>query len=107
MCNEVKRNNPAAFFLIPNRFKTQEMCIKAVEIDPWQLGDVPNHFKTQDMCDDAVWGDPFSLQFVPDWFLAQEQVKLWHDYNDYYNDNGIIKWYKGHQKCKSQKAQIK
>ena len=83
------------------------MCIKADEIDPWQLGDVPNHFKTQDMCDDAVWGDPFSLQFVPDWFLAQEQVKLWHDYVDYYNDNGIIKWYKGHQKRKSQKAQIK
>ena len=29
------------------------MCIKAVEVDPWQLGDVPGHFKTQEMCDDA------------------------------------------------------
>ena len=30
------------------------MCIKAVEVDPWQLGDIPGHFKTQEMCDDAV-----------------------------------------------------
>ena len=54
-----------------DHFKTQEMCIKAVEVGPWQLYDVPDHFKTQDMCDDVVWGDPFPLQFVPDWFLTQ------------------------------------
>ena len=28
------RENLAAFFLVPDRFKTQKMCNKAVEIDP-------------------------------------------------------------------------
>ena len=44
------------------------------------------------MCVDAVWGDHFSLQFVPDWFVTQEQVKLWHDYDDYYDDDKLIEW---------------
>ena len=66
--------NPAAFLLVPDCFKTQEMCIKAVEVDPWQQKDVPDHFKTKNMCDDVAWGDPFSLGFVLDWFVTQEQV---------------------------------
>ena len=86
-------------------FKTQEMCIKAVEKDPWHLYYVPDHFKTQKMYDDAVWGDPFFLWFFPDWFVTQEQVKLWHDYDDYYDK--LIGWYEGYQKHKAQKAQIK
>ena len=40
MCNLAMCIKSAAFFLIPDRFKTQEMCIKGVEVDPWQLGDV-------------------------------------------------------------------
>ena len=28
------RINPVVFFLIPDRFKKQEMCIIAVEVDP-------------------------------------------------------------------------
>ena len=32
------------FFLIPNRFKTQEICIRAVTLDLWQLKDVPDWF---------------------------------------------------------------
>ena len=64
-------------------FKTQEMCNKAVEEDPWQLINVLDHFKTQIMGDDALWRDPFSLQFVPDWFVTQEQMDLWHDNDDY------------------------
>ena len=46
--------NPAAFLLVPDCFKTQEMCIKAVEVDPWQQKDVPDHFKTKNMCDDVA-----------------------------------------------------
>ena len=66
---------------------------------------VPDYFKTQKMCDDAVWGDAFSLQFVPRWFVTQVQLKLWHDY-DYYYDK-LIGWYEGYHKRKVQKAQIK
>ena len=48
----------------------QEMCIKAVEVDPWRLDDVPDHFKTQDVCDKAVKDDPSSLQYVPDCYIC-------------------------------------
>ena len=33
---------------------------------------------------------------LPDWFVAQDQVKLWHDYYDYFDANEIIKWYDGY-----------
>ena len=61
------------------------------------------------MCDKAVWGDPFSLQFVSDWFARQQQLKLWHYYDDYCNDDDdvLIKWYHNYQKRKAQKASIK
>ena len=107
MCNEAMSNNPTVLFLISDHFKTQEMCIKAVELDPCQPNDVPDHFTTKDMCDDAVWGDPFSLKFIPDQFVTQEQIKLWHDYDDYCDDSELIKWYDGYQKRKAQKAKIK
>ena len=71
------------------------MCIKAVEVDPCQLEHVPNHFKAQEICDKAVKDYLFSFQFVSDWFVTQQQLKTWYD-NDYvYSDNDMIKWYDG------------
>ena len=35
------------FYLIPDCFKTQRMCIKAVEKCSWGLYYIPSHFKTQ------------------------------------------------------------
>ena len=107
MCNEAMRNNPATLFLIPDHFKTQKLCDKAIEIDPWQLNDVPDCLTMQDMCDKVVRDDAFSLVCVPDWFLMQEEVKIWHDTDDWYEDGEIIEWYKRHKKCKAQKAKIK
>ena len=52
---------PKAFHHVTDRFETQEMCNKAVEVDPWQLKDVPNYFKTQEMCNKAVRHYLFSL----------------------------------------------
>ena len=53
------------------------MCIEAAETNPWQLEYFPGHL----------------LNYVPVQFVTQEQVKLWHDYDDDYNDNELIKWY--------------
>ena len=103
ICNEAMRGNPAAFFLVPDHFKTE----KNVYLDPWQLKDVPDHFKTQEMCDDAVWGYPFSLQFVPYWFVTQQQIDAWYDDDYWYDDDEIIGWYNSYQKRKTQKAKIK
>ena len=45
ICDEVVSNNPAVFFLVSDRFKTQDMCIKALEVDPWSAYDIPHNFK--------------------------------------------------------------
>ena len=66
------------------------MCKKTVEVDPWQLRDVPDYFKTQGMCDKAVGNYLFSLQFVPDWFVTQQQIDTWYDDDYVYNDHEMI-----------------
>ena len=107
MCSKAMRINLAVFFLIPDQFKTYGMCIKALEVDPWQLKYVTDQYIMQEICDNAVRDDSFSLQFVADWFVTQQQVKLWHNDDDYCNDNEMIKWYHGYQKRKTQKVLIK
>ena len=59
------------------------------------------------MCQRAVEKDPYNLKFVLDWFVTQEQVKIWHDEDDYCNDDEVIGWYSGYQKRRAQKAKIK
>ena len=76
----------------PDRFKTQEMCNREAEKDPWALRFVLDHFKTQEICDDVVLEDPFALYFVPDWFIAQQQLREWDDYHGiYYNNDKLIR----------------
>ena len=108
MCDKAVRMDPDALEGVPNRFKTQEMCDVAVMEDRYALEFVPDYRKSEKMCDKVVWEHPSSLQYVPDLFVTQEQVKSWHDNDKFYDDNKIIEWYyKGHQKRKVQKAQIK
>ena len=80
---------------------------KAAEVNPWQLEDVPDQLKTQETCDKVVRDDAFSLVRVLDWFVSQEQLKLWHDSDDYCDDDEIIQWKEGYKKCKTQKATMK
>ena len=54
MCDTAVAHNPRVLDYIPDKFKTQEMYIKAVEIDPLQLRHVCDEFKTQKMCIKAV-----------------------------------------------------
>ena len=51
-------------FITPDYPKTQGVCKRVVEKDPWQLKDVPDHFKTQEMCNKAVRRRPGGLKFV-------------------------------------------
>ena len=75
--------------------------------DPCLLEFVPEHFKTQEICDKAVIDDSTSLLFGPDWFVSQQQIKSWHDDDDFYDYDDIIEWYNGYLKRKAQKAKIK
>ena len=73
---------------VPDQYKTQGTCDKAVCVDPWSLGDVPDYLKKQEICDKVVRGDLSSLQFIPDWFVTKEDIDLWHDYVD--SDWGLV-----------------
>ena len=64
--------------LVPDQFVTQKMCNEAVEKSPWMLEHVPDQFVTQKMCNEAVEKIPCALR-----------------------------WYKGYEQCKAQKAKIK
>ena len=103
LCDTEMRINPVAFFLIPERFKTQEMCIQGVEVDPWQLDDVPDPFKGQEMCGEAMREEPSCLPYVPDWFVTQQQIELWHDVDDYCNNDEIIEQYDGYKNARLKK----
>ena len=65
--NEIMRINLAVLYLVPDHFKIQEMCIKALKVGTWRvLEDVPDCFKTHEMCDKTVGKCPFSLLYAPD-----------------------------------------
>ena len=65
MCNEAMRNNLAVFFLFLIVLELKKYVLR-------ELHNVPDHFKTQEMCDKAVTFNPYTLRFVPDHFKAQE-----------------------------------
>ena len=81
--------------------------LKKVDIEPPFLPLVSDHFKTREMCEKAVEKYLRLLKYVPHWFLTHQQIKIWHDNDDYCNDDELIEWYQGYQKRKAQKAKIK
>ena len=110
MCERAVEEDSWPLVYVPDCFKRKDMC-KGVCPHPRLIGHVPDHFKTQEMCNKAVELDPSFLWFVTDWFVSQEQLRLWHDSDDWlirwWYNNRLIKWYKGYQRRKAQKASIK
>ena len=43
---------------VPNYFKTQKLCDKAVEKDSWLLRYVPDHYETQEMLEKVIEKKP-------------------------------------------------
>ena len=74
---------------------------------PWLKGHVPDHFKTQEMCTRALEVCPWSLEHILDCFVTQQQIKLWCDHDYYCSDGRLLKWYEDHKKRKVQKASNK
>ena len=59
------------------------------------------------MFEKAVKKYQWLLKYVPDWFVTHQQIKIWHDNDDYCNDDELIEWYDGYKVRKAQKASIK
>ena len=77
MCDKAVDKHPWCFKSVPDKFKTQKMCEKAFdpEIDEREdmsLCFIPNKFKTQEICEKAVDKYPQDFQYVPDYFKTQE-----------------------------------
>ena len=68
-------------FFIHDHFKTQEMCIRAVQVDPWQL------------------------YYVHDWFVVPQE--MWYENFDDDDDDDdddydeIIEWHDDYKKRKA------
>ena len=106
MCEKAVEDEPETLEFVPDHFKSLGMCEKVVEERPYLLQCVPDHLKSQEMYEKLFEEDPYSLIHFPDWFVTPQQIGLWRD-SKYRVDDKIIKWYKGYQKRKAQKAKIK
>ena len=80
---------------------------KDVDIEPRFLPLVPDRFKTREMCEKSVKKYLWLLKYIPDWFVTHQQIKVWHDNDDCCNDNELIQWYNCYKKRKAQKTKIK
>ena len=71
---------------------------------------IPDWFKTQEMCVKAVDVNPYYIKYVPDCFITQEMIENGGRCYDSCCDscNGELhEWFNGYNERKAQKAQIK
>ena len=98
------------------RYKTQEICIKSVDISPFVFNSVPDRYNAQEMCDKAVSKNTFllkycldryksqetfdkaiddfttALKFAPHWSVASKMIKKLH--NAFFTDDDILFFHK-------------
>ena len=59
------------------------------------------------MCEKPVKKYLWLLKYVPDWFVTQQQIDLWYDDGDHWDDDNdedkCFEWYDGYKKRKAQK----
>ena len=59
------------------------------------------------MCDAVVMKDSLLLGYVPDWFATHQKIKIWHNGDEYCNDDEVLEWYKNYEKWKAQNSKTK
>ena len=67
---------PAILVFIPDHFKTQVMCEKAIGDNAFELEFVPDQYKTEKMYNKVVESEREMLQFIHDNFETQEMHVL-------------------------------
>ena len=69
---------------------------------------VPDKYKTQEMCDKAIAEGPWSLIYVPDWFVMLHEM-CYEDYSrdvtpePWHYDDKIIEWRNGYKNARTKK----
>ena len=52
------------------------MCHRIISDDPFSIRYVPDQYKIQQMCDKAVDDCLAALKFVPDWFVTNKMIRI-------------------------------
>ena len=58
--------------VLPDKFKTRDICEFAFKEDPWLFDCLPERFKTQEMCEQAVKKDPSCLMSLKTREMCEE-----------------------------------
>ena len=66
ICNKAVDNYAHALEFVRDCYKTQKMCVKTVDTCLFKFDSVPDQYKTQEMCDKTVFNDPFMLKYCLD-----------------------------------------
>ena len=69
MCEKAVDALPQALEFVPDHYRTQKMCEKAVKVKGWTL--VSDPYKTPEVCERAVDGYPWALGFVSDQYKTR------------------------------------
>ena len=64
------------------------MCNRIVCEDPFSLTYVPDQYKTQKICDKAIDDYLATLKFIPDWFVTNKMIKIL--FTSLYIDENIL-----------------
>ena len=75
MCGRAVEINPWRLGDVPDHIKAKEMCGRAFEKYKGGLGPVPHDLKTQKMFNGAVRNNPYNLIYVPGCFMIQEMCE--------------------------------
>ena len=79
MCDKAVNTCFLVFYSGPDRYKTQEMCDRVVSKDAFMLIYCTDRYKTQKMCDEVVYDCLAALKFIPDWFVTSKMLEKFHD----------------------------
>ena len=74
MCNHAVKKLPFVIRHVPNQYKTQKMCDKAILQNGGTLRSVLDSYKNQQMCDKSVDSYPHALEFVPECYKNKKRV---------------------------------
>ena len=76
MCKNAFKNLPYLIRYVPDQYKTQQMCDKAILENGGKLKSVPDCYKNyQELCSKAVDNYPYALEFVPACYKTQKKKR--------------------------------
>ena len=76
MCHRALHRCFSVFDVVPDKYKTQEICNLAVSLYFPFIVYCPYKYITQEMCDKAVNDSPAALKHIPIWFVKVKLLKL-------------------------------